>query len=43
MIPEYGMGQCLVQCNKIECFDRNCCEPNNDIESIEHGDTTVHE
>jgi len=34
MIPEYGMGQCLVQCNNIECFDRNCSEPN-DIESIQ--------
>ncbi|XP_022164306.1 zinc transporter 1 isoform X2 [Myzus persicae] len=35
MVPEYGMGQCLVQCNNIECFDRNCCEPD-DIESIQH-------
>ncbi|XP_025411086.1 zinc transporter ZitB isoform X2 [Sipha flava] len=35
MVPEYGMGQCLVQCyNKIECFERSCCEPN-EIESIE--------
>jgi len=35
MVPEYGMGQCLVQCNNIECFDRNCCEPAGDIESIQ--------
>ncbi|XP_050443616.1 zinc transporter 1 [Adelges cooleyi] len=28
MIPEYGMGQCLVQCNQVECLERNCCEPN---------------
>jgi len=34
LVPEYGMGQCLVQCNKIECFDRNCCEPNDIIELI---------
>lgn len=29
LMPEYGMGQCLIQCNKImECFEMNCCEPN---------------
>lgn len=35
LMPEYGMGQCLMQCNTNECLDRNCCEPT-DIEVIEH-------
>jgi len=35
LVPEYGMGQCLVQCSTQECLERNCCEPN-DIEMIEH-------
>ncbi|VVC35342.1 Cation efflux protein [Cinara cedri] len=29
LMPEYGMGQCLIQCNNVmECFNRNCCELN---------------
>lgn len=34
LVPEYGMGQCLVQCNTNECFERICCDPS-DIEPIE--------
>lgn len=49
MVPEYGMGQCLVQCNTVECFERNCCEPNeiesieNGVESIQHGNIELTE